>query len=288
MKDIDWKILKVLYEKRSISKAAEVLYMTQSALTKRVKIIEAEWNVEIVKRNSKGVIFTEEGKYLVQKSNIMLDFLQEIKDHFTANKFSKELLRIGVPNSFARLHMPELFKGYMSQINRLQIKTVSNSSDILIRQLTDVTIDIGIICGDYPYLGEKTCLFEEDLYVVAPKGIKIDEIEHFPLIESYLNPIVKLTVDQWWKEKFGNMPHEAIQVPYADIAIEMVEKELGIAFLFGTKWKIDSEKLQHLPVYDKSGNPVSRKVWMMLAEHCYKSQDVMDFVTFVEKYYQVN
>lgn len=35
MKNIDWKILIALYEK-SMSKAADELYMTQSALTKRV------------------------------------------------------------------------------------------------------------------------------------------------------------------------------------------------------------------------------------------------------------
>lgn len=66
MKNIDWKILKVLYEKRSMTKAAEALYMTQPALTKRIKAIEAEWGVEVVKRSSKGVIFTEEGSYLVK------------------------------------------------------------------------------------------------------------------------------------------------------------------------------------------------------------------------------
>lgn len=42
MKDIDWRILVTLYEKRSITKAAEALYMTQPALTKRVKAIEDE------------------------------------------------------------------------------------------------------------------------------------------------------------------------------------------------------------------------------------------------------
>ena len=60
MKDIDWKILTVLYEKRSITKAAESLYMTQSALTKRLKAVEEEWGIEIVKRTSRGVVFTED------------------------------------------------------------------------------------------------------------------------------------------------------------------------------------------------------------------------------------
>ena len=83
MKDIDWKILTVLYEKRSMTKAAETLYMTQSALTKRIKAMEAEWNIEIVRRSSKGVEFTEDGHYLVKKANIILDFLQEIEEHFS-------------------------------------------------------------------------------------------------------------------------------------------------------------------------------------------------------------
>lgn len=288
MKDLDWVILKVLYEKKSITKAAEALYLTQSALTKRIKAIEAEWQIEIVKRSSKGVIFTEEGRYLAQKANVMLDFLEEIKAHFHSNGISKELLKIGVPNSFARLHMPRLLSEYMIEYNRIQFKTVPNSSDIIIQQITDGSIDIAIVCGDYPYLGEKIRLFDEELYIVTPKGMALDQIEYMPLIESYLNPMVKKLVDQWWKNHFGNMPHEAHFVPYSDIAIEMVDNGLGICFLFGDRWNYNRNKLQLLPVCDKNDRHIARSVWMMISEKCFKSPDIMDFVTFVEKYYRVN
>ena len=112
MRDSDWKILEVLYEKRSITQTAELLYMTQPSVTKRIKAMEEEWQIEIVKRSNRGVIFTEEGRYLVQKSYIIQDFMKEIKDHFAHKHVAKELLRIGVPNSFAKLHMPSLLKGY--------------------------------------------------------------------------------------------------------------------------------------------------------------------------------
>lgn len=288
MKNIDWKILTVLYESRSMTKAAEALYMTQSALTKRIQAMESEWNVQIVRRSSKGVIFTEEGQYLVRKANIMLDFMKDIEEHFAETTGSKPLLKIGIPNSFARLHMPKILKAYEENYDQLQIRTVSNSSDVLIQKLTDGSIDIGIICGDYPYLGEKICLFEEALYVVAPKEKKLDDIGQMPLIKSYLNPLVKLLVDQWWRGHFGSLPHESHGVPYADIAIEMVEQGLGITFLFGADWRIDRNKLEMIPICDREEHPVTRKVWMMLSDRCCQSQQMMDFVTLVEEFYRTN
>ena len=112
MRDSDWKILEVLYEKRSITQTAELLYMTQPSVTKRIKAMEEEWQIEIVKRSNRGVIFTEEGRYLVQKSYIIQDFMKEIKDHFAHKYVAKELLRIGVPNSFAKLHAIPLKRLY--------------------------------------------------------------------------------------------------------------------------------------------------------------------------------
>lgn len=76
MKEIDWRILIELYEKRSMTKAAESLYMTQSALSKRVHVIEEEWGIEAVKRSSKGVTFTEDGKYPCKKGKHYAGFLK--------------------------------------------------------------------------------------------------------------------------------------------------------------------------------------------------------------------
>lgn len=288
MKNIDWKILKVLYEKRSITKAADALFMTQSALTKRLQSIESEWGRQLVERTSRGVTFTEDGKYLVQKANIMLDFLQEIGDHFADRHTKMESLKLGVPNSFAKRHLPKLLAAYQKSGANLYIKTISNSSDVILKDLIDDTIDIGLVCGGFPYLGDQVCLFQEELYIVAPKTATMDSIEHMPLIETFYNPMVRMIINQWWKSQFGSSPHEKQQVPYFDIAIEMAENGLGICFVFGDDWKIDEEKLQLIPAYDRDGNPVSRKVSMLISDRCYKSEGISDFIRFVENYYGVN
>ncbi len=288
MKNIDWKILSVLYEKRSITKAASALFMTQSALTKRLQSIESEWNRQLVERTSRGVVFTDDGKYLVQKANIILDFLQEIEDHFADRPSKTESLKIGVPNSFAKRHLPKLLAAYQKSGSNLYIKTISNSSDVILKNLIDDTIDIGLVCGDFPYLGDQICLFNEELYIVAPKETTLDSLEHMPLIETFYNPMVRMIINQWWKGQFGSSPHEKQQVPYFDIAIEMAENGLGICFVFGNDWKIDETKLKLIPAYDQDGNPVSRKVSMLISDRCYKSEEISGFIRFVEEFYGVN
>ena len=52
MDNIDWLLMKLLHEKKSLNKTAESLYMTQSAVSKRLQRIEAEWDIKVVKRTS--------------------------------------------------------------------------------------------------------------------------------------------------------------------------------------------------------------------------------------------
>ena len=88
----------------------------------------------------------------------------------------------------------------------------------------------------------------------------MEDIGDLPLIASNFNFLVKLMVNQWWKSHFGIIPQEAYRVPYADIAIEMVESGLRAMFVFGSRWEVNEEKLQKMPVYDRKGEAVSRNV----------------------------
>ncbi len=62
----DWYILQTLYQEQNITKTAETLYLSQPALTKRLRQIEKEFGVQIVQRGSRGVHFTPQGEYLAK------------------------------------------------------------------------------------------------------------------------------------------------------------------------------------------------------------------------------
>lgn len=53
MKDSDWEILYELHRNPNMTKVANLLYITQPSLTKRLQHMEAEFQVTIVNRTPK-------------------------------------------------------------------------------------------------------------------------------------------------------------------------------------------------------------------------------------------
>ena len=68
MDEKDFELLEVLDETRNITHAADKLYMTQSALSKRIKSMEQELGVEILLRSRQGIRFTPAGEKVLEHS----------------------------------------------------------------------------------------------------------------------------------------------------------------------------------------------------------------------------
>ena len=75
----DWKLLTELHKSNSISQTSETLFISQPALTRRLKQIEEEFSATILIRSSKGVTFTPQGELLVQYSQKMLKDYENLK-----------------------------------------------------------------------------------------------------------------------------------------------------------------------------------------------------------------
>lgn len=93
MKDFDWELLHELYKNPNLTKVANVLYITQPTLTKRLQHIEAEFDVTIVERTPKGLEFTPEGKHLAEQPlEDLSQLLEQRRLWYSTNAESKKLL----------------------------------------------------------------------------------------------------------------------------------------------------------------------------------------------------
>lgn len=119
--------------------------MTQSAVSKRLQRIEAEWDIKVVKRTSKGVIFTPSGDALAHLSLTVLEGMDALRKRFRLQRCHKkgrgqQLLRFGITNSFARLNLSDLVSAYSKACDELSVHPILGSWDSNIKSSMKVAL----------------------------------------------------------------------------------------------------------------------------------------------------
>ncbi|WP_423798458.1 LysR family transcriptional regulator [Neobacillus sp. SAB-20_R2A] len=283
MDEQDWVILKALYEKKNITKTAESLYISQPSLTKKIQQIEKEYQVEIVKRGTKGVHFTPQGEYLAQCADEMLGRLQQIKD--TVMDMGEEVsgtLRLGVSNYITRHKLPQLLKLFREQFPKVNYKVTTGWSRDVFNLVYNGDVHISMVRGDYQWPDSKILLFEENLCVTSLEKIELHDLPSLPRIEYETDALLKTMIDNWWSGEFSRPPFIGMEVDKADTCKEMVLNGLGYGILPSVLIQ-EHQHLNRIILKDKKGNPIVRKTWMLYHEKSLETKVIKEFVEFVRK-----
>ncbi len=119
----DCTILKTLAEENNITYAARRLFMTQPALSERIKKLEKEFNCPIINRQARGVEFTYQGQRLVRYAEDLLNSYTSVRQELLAmGSEPRGTLNLGCSNVFAKYHIPHIlstFKETYPHIPRL-------------------------------------------------------------------------------------------------------------------------------------------------------------------------
>jgi len=96
----DCTILKTLAEENNITYAARRLFMTQPALSERIKL-EKEFNCPIINRQARGVEFTYQGQRLVRYAEDLLNSYTSVRQELLAmGSEPRGTLNLGCSNVF--------------------------------------------------------------------------------------------------------------------------------------------------------------------------------------------
>ena len=67
MDERDFELLTALDKTKNITHAADLLYVTQSSLSKRINAIEQELDIKLLIRSRQGIHFTPEGEIVLHE-----------------------------------------------------------------------------------------------------------------------------------------------------------------------------------------------------------------------------
>lgn len=282
MNERDWKLLLLLHEHKSITKASSMLHVTQPALSTRLKLIEEFFGVQIVIRGKKGVQFTAEGEFLVRKAQRVLAELNETRDALDSMKKSTAgTLRIGASHFFTRYLLPPLLGKFKALHPAVEYRVRTGWSRETVRQLLGNDIHVAFVREEHNWPGIKRLLFSEDLLVVSSEKFSMGDLPNLPLIHFTNEPAHQMLIDNWWAEHFNTPSQVGMVVDRLDTCLAMIKAGLGYGFL--PAWILRGVKGLHAKkMRYRTGASVERSTWMILKEETAELRLVREFLDMVD------
>lgn len=191
----------------SISKAAQILHLSQPGLSGQLKSLENELGVSLLNRSNKGVELTEEGEVVFNYADTLLSIQGNIKrDLINLNQDAPKLM-IGACKSIGEYALPCSLFTFKNLYQELDIQmTVINSSQV-IKQLQEHTINIGITQYDFNNSNILTQpIVLDQLLLVGkhtdyPMSISIEELKQIPLILRESESGTRCVIEQALEKK---------------------------------------------------------------------------------------
>lgn len=294
MNEKDCLLLLYLQKEQNITKAAEHLFMTQPALTYRIRQLEKEFQVEILSKNGKNIRLTPAGEHLVEYAKRILSDLRKTKE-FLLNLENELIgsLKIGVNSHFGLYNLPSILKDYIKMFPKVELNVDTGFSTEMMDLLVDGQIDVAIVRGDYNWSDGKYLLSEENVCIIANEPIDVKKLPRMPMINrkepkvllkyktSPYNPFEQ-SVEYWWNQRFIEPQIVTMKVDSYETCKEMVKKGLGYAIIPSVFLK-QTDDLYNAPLIFKNGQEMKRRTWMYYREESMSLATVAEFVRYMKK-----
>ncbi len=167
-------------EKKSFSAAAEELYVTQPAISKRVANLENSLCIKLFDRISKHIVLTEAGKIILPKCRLILDTVNDATTviHNLTGEVTGNL-SIGTSHHIGLHHIPPVLRHYVQQYPKVELDLHFLSSEQVCDKITTGEIELGIIT----------------LPTQTPEHLITNPLWHDPmqLVVSKQHPLAQLT-----------------------------------------------------------------------------------------------
>lgn len=283
MKDFDWELLHELYKNPNLTKVANVLYITQPTLTKRLQHIEAEFDVTIVERTPKGLEFTPEGKYLAEQAQVYLRFLKQTRSHLEQlRENAGGLVTIGSSYTYSKYTLTDQLIRFRMEYPNMRFQVQNAHSNQLFRQLLDGTVDVAFVRGDYEGAVNRVLLGKTRAYAMTKQPLEdFSQLLTQRRLWYSTNAESQKLLDEWWEAQFQQVPPTGQVMGYVDVVWQMVQKGLGYTLCFLPEEYTNPYGLCLTPLTRKNGTPVTRNTWFLYPKNKRLNENVERFVDFI-------
>jgi LysR family transcriptional regulator, transcriptional activator of the cysJI operon len=244
----DLKLIHLIGERKNLTRVAELIFISQPAVSHRVKYIEESLKKKVVKKIGKQIYLTEVGMvladlYLRVKSdyketqNLLQDMEKELKG---------ELL-IGTSDTIGIHFLPKYIKEFTDTYPKVSIRLTSKPSRIVSDEMITGKIDLGIaLSSSFDTRFQMTKLMNRKDCIIVSADSAFSNLNDAYLKEFKKLPFItldKLSQSRYFLVEWFEKLNINIRISMELGSIEMVKKyvELGFGFSIVPEFSIGTE-----------------------------------------------
>jgi LysR family transcriptional regulator for metE and metH len=245
----------------SVTRAGELLYLTQSALSHQLRDIEARLKTPLFHRVGKKMVLTTAGEELLRTARQVLEIVVRTEENIKRAAAGRGgLLRLTTECYTCYHWLPGLLKQYRAAHPAVDVQVDAAATPSPVKHLLDGRLDLAVMSTRVAdrRLAESP-LFEDDMLVIMSTGHRLASRPYITpedfATETLLiyPPKEESTVINRVLSPAGVAPAAIQQVQLTEAIIELAKAGMGIAAL--ARWAVEP----YLRAGSLTGLPLTRK-----------------------------
>jgi DNA-binding transcriptional LysR family regulator len=180
-------------QQKSFSKASQVLYISQPAISKHIKSLEEYYKTKMFDRKGILIELTPAGKLLFEKLTEVKRIQEQTEFEISTIKDvlqAKGVLKLGASTTVALYILPKVLSAFNQHYPQTHITLLNRNSEIVMEALQNQEINLGIIEGrakltniDYqPFLTDQVvAVCSKKSPIAKRKSYAVKELRNIPL-----------------------------------------------------------------------------------------------------------
>jgi DNA-binding transcriptional LysR family regulator len=221
----------------NLSRAAEALFITQPALTARLRALEAEVGSPLFRRGRRGMTLTDAGRAFLPYAERAVRALQDGASAIERLPATDELV-LGAAPAVSTYVLPGLLVRFEAANPGVRMSVRTGHSEEILAMVVRGDVEIGLLRELHHPALETRPLYDDELVLVVEPGhplaghrhVTLDRVRDARLIlfdrtSSYYDLTSALF------RPAGSLPRGVLELDHIDAAKQMVLAGLGIALL---------------------------------------------------------
>ena len=221
----------------NLSRAAEALFITQPALTARLRTLESEIGSPLFRRGRRGMVLTDAGRAFLPYAERAIRALQDGASAIERLPLTDELV-LGAAPAISTYVLPQLLVRFEAAHPTVRLSVRTGHSEEILEMVVRGDVQVGLARELHHPSLETMALYEDELVLVVDPGhplarnrrVTLERVRDARLIlfdrtSSYYDLTNALF------RPAGRLPRGVLELDHIDAAKQMVLAGLGIALL---------------------------------------------------------